>query len=422
VLAGPLIGRLAKSGLEAWNGATVDLGGTTLDLAGGKLALQGLAMADPQALETDAFRARTLTVDLSTGSLLGKRFVIDQITSAEAASGAKRQTPGKPIGEAKEPPPAPPGEGKTLEDWLKEADVWKKRLQQASGWLEKLSGSGEQAKRESPAERGRRQDEEAAIRGLASVVASHLIEGAPMVLIKKLTFEGVVAAQLGGELIDVHASNLSSNPSLVDQPLELTIRSRSGNLALRFALDAKSGKGAHTELTWKGLPVDSLLAGIRFGGKPPAQGGTVDLSLAGDLTFGAGGPRIDLPLQATLLGTTLAIAGMSPTKIDSFTLPIGLRGPLGSPRISIDDGKVADALVAAGKRELADAFRQQAGKLLPGDLGDAAKKVGDLVEGKKSVQELLDEAKKQAAEEARKRAADELEKRLPGGLFGPKKH
>ena len=49
-----------RNGLETVNGASVDLEATQIDLAAGKLLVTGLAMADPEALDTDLLRARRL--------------------------------------------------------------------------------------------------------------------------------------------------------------------------------------------------------------------------------------------------------------------------------------------------------------------------------------------------------------------------
>ncbi|HVQ23649.1 MAG TPA: hypothetical protein VMV01_00645, partial [Planctomycetota bacterium] len=54
VLAGPLLGRSLKTGLESVNGATVDVGSASIDLSAGKLVVTDLAVADPNALDTDS--------------------------------------------------------------------------------------------------------------------------------------------------------------------------------------------------------------------------------------------------------------------------------------------------------------------------------------------------------------------------------
>jgi hypothetical protein len=105
---------------------------------------------------------------------------------------------------------------------------------------------------------------------------------------------------------------------------------------------------------------------LKLRGEPPFRGGTLDLELDGAWDAGRIG-WIDLPLKVTLRGTTFSMPGVDPTPIDELVLPIGLSGPIDAPRIRFDSSALSDALLAAGKRELATRVQQQ----LEGELGDA---------------------------------------------------
>lgn len=433
-LTGPGLRNALHGGLEQWNGATVDLERASVDLAAGELVFAGLAMADAKALERDSFRARSLSMTLDTGGLLSKRLVIDRIVSAEASSGRPREKPGQRIVKEPPPPPPPAGPGKTIDDYLKQAEQWRERLQQVSRWLQQLAGGDEAPADATPAERERRIDREAELYGLAQVVASHLLTEQPLLLVRSVLLEGVVAVDLGGDLLDIRASNLSTNPRLVAEPLQLEITSRSGAFAFSFAADAAGARTARTSFVWKGLSVDKVAAQL---GSSPISGGTMDLSLSGSLDCGRPeGVWLDLPLQVQLRGTTLSLPGLQPTAVEQFALPLGVRGPLAAPRVSVDDQALTDALVAAGRKELADQVRARAQALLGGKVPGVADELGNLVEGTKTPEQLLEEAKQKAeeearkqAEEARKKAEEELRKKaeeeakklLPGGLFGGKK-
>jgi hypothetical protein len=208
----------------------------------------------------------------------------------------------------------------------------------------------------------------------------------------------------------------------VKEPLELTIGSRSGKFAFSFVLDAAAGKPAATRFVYKGLPVDSLTSWLKTE-VLSVRGGTLDLVLDANLDLAhPQGVWIDAPLQVHLQGTTLALQGLQPTAIDSLTLPIGLRGPLASPRVSLDDKSLADALVAAGRAELANQVRSRATQLLGDKVPGVGDALGGLVDGTKTTKEVVDEAQKKAtdaaAEAARKKAEEEAKKRLPGGLGG----
>lgn len=451
--AGPALRHLAREGLESWNGATVDLARAEVDLAGARMSLAGLALADPEALETDSFRARSLELSVGTTALLSRRFVIDEIHSKEASSGLQREQKGERIRKESEAPPAPPAEpgdkaSKTLEDYVKDAQKWHARLQRVSEILARLQGSSEAGSDGTTEEDKRRAEdaarEQARLLGLARARAEHLVRGAPRVLVRKLAFEGLRVAGFE-ELFDVSAKNVSTAPSLVDDPLSVELRSRSGSMLFQFGADASKNESASTNFVWKGIPIDTI-AGELLG--LPLRGGSVDLSLRGDLDFSKkGGAWIDLPLRVTLRDTTLALQGVQETALDQVEIPLGLRGPLGSPRITVETKAFVDALITSGRAELA----KQVGAKLESLLGDQVPGLGgtvqDVLGGKKSAAQVAEEAKRRAVEEAKKRAAPlvddatkrakkralkELEKvlpgglpkglpKLPGGLFGGKK-
>src|SRR5690606_31874518 len=113
------------SGLERANGATVDLERAELELGNGKLVVSGLAMADPEELETDLFRATTLEADISQADLLRKRMHIERLTISGASTGEKRPLPGeltRPRPKLTTPPIVEEGDRKTLDDYLREAE------------------------------------------------------------------------------------------------------------------------------------------------------------------------------------------------------------------------------------------------------------------------------------------------------------
>ena len=417
-LKGPTFRSVARSQFEALNGATVDLAHASIDLTDGKIDFGGLAMADPEALASNLFEARTLDLQVDTADLLSKRLVVAELSSRESATGSARQTPGVRYSEPAAPPtPKPRGDEKTLEDYLKEAESWKPRLARLAEALEHLIGAPAEAEAAPSAEdRERKLQQQTRQLGLARVAAAHLIEGAPMLLVRKLTFEGVAATQLGTKL-DIEGTNLSSNPRLVQDPWELKLRSRDDRISV--TLQAAGGSKLQARMSWKGITAETVASLLSIS---PLRGGTVDLAL--DATFDssrAEGLWVKAPLQVTLHDTALTLPGLPETQIDALTIPIGLRGPLASPRISLDDDQLMDALVAAGKKELANKLRGKLdaalGERIPGIGGEASA----LIEGTGSAEQLTNEAKKRVEEEAKKRVGEELKKVLPGGLFGGKK-
>jgi len=157
----------------------------------------------------------------------------------------------------------------------------------------------------------------------------------------------------------------------------------------------------------------------------------------GLLKLGPGGEwEMDLPLKVTLLDTVFTIPGAKEAALQRLDLPIGIKGRLTHPTITFDDKAFSEALIKAGRKELADLVKKRASKLLKGTLPGAANALGGVIDGTKkpedAVKDALEEAKrktqeklqKRVQEEAKKKLDKKLKKALPGGLgglFGKKK-
>jgi uncharacterized protein (TIGR03546 family) len=433
-LTGPLLASALRRGLAEANGATVDIGSASLDLTEGRLAIQGLALADPNALDRDLFRAAELTADVSGLDLLRRRVRLEHVVAREAFHGAPRQSPGSLVGWRAEEPPPPVAEGgeRTLEDYLRDYELWRDRLAQVRRWLEKLAPKDEPVAGEAGGEAAEtleeRLEREAEQSGYANVVARHLVEGSPTLLVSQLTIEGLLSESLPGEVIDVRAENLSTQPSLVAGAPHVSMTSRSGNLLVDVGLGglarrdgttagatagtggdgASGGKGVagagagedRVAFRMRALPVDRIADSLSVGGQSPVSGGTLDVELDGRWAGGVG--HLDLPLAVTLHDSTLHLGGRD-AKVASFTLPIGLRGPLDGLRLTIDDDHLVEALKAAGAAELSRRVDEERDKLME----KASEKVGE------ELDQALDKAAGKAAE---KGIGDAL-----GGLLGGKK-
>lgn len=357
-LSEPLVTAAVQRGLERANGATVDLASADLSLGEGTMTLTGLAMADPNALDTNLLEAQTLEVNLATADLLRKRMAFDRVVVRDAAQGSQRRFPGRIIGRPPEPPPPPAGPGKTIEDYLKDAEVWRDRLAQVRRWIEQVSQRDPDApapdgqRRETLNERLRRQVRE---QGYAFVRAEHLVEGAPRVVVRELVIDGVTIAAMPGDPLDVRGENLSTQPWLLERGGTLSARSRSG--ALTANLDVAPTGQTTLAATRTGVDAETIASMLAAS---PISGGRVDLALSANLI----GATIDAPLQVTLHNSTLTIPGAGSKRVERFAMPIALRGPIDNPRIAIDEQALADALVQAGARELAGQVREEIGEQL----------------------------------------------------------
>lgn len=376
--AGPILRAGLQGGLERANGATADVEGVELDLKGNRLTIRGLAVADPNALDTDLFRAAQLEADVSARELLRKRLALDRVVVSDASTGEKRAVPGQLVGPAPEPivEQAKPAEAKTLDDYLRDAQKWKERLAQAREWLEKLSGpeAEPQAAPEEEKETLReRLEREVRERGYAQVRASHLVEGSPTFSISELLIEKMRVAGLGSETLDVSARHLSTHPALLEKVPEIVVGSSSNTLDFRLALGQFAPQPTNNliQFAYRGLPTDLIAGDLKIAGQQPLRGGTIDLGGQGQWGRGPQGIQVDIPLQATLHNVSLTLPTGDTTQVEEFVLPIGLSGPLDSPRIKVDDSGLSQALLSAGKQRAVSELQNRAGELLDKEVGGA---------------------------------------------------
>ncbi|HEX2860651.1 MAG TPA: hypothetical protein VHN79_03385, partial [Lacunisphaera sp.] len=298
-----------RSGLELANGATVDLESAELDLKSGRMTLVGVAAADPNALGTDLLRAARIEADLSGVNLLRKRLQLDRVVVIGATSGEERRVPGRRLKTASEPArPVQWPDAKTIEDYWRNAQVWRERLAQVKLWIEKISGPSAPPP-DAPADETleARLRRLAAEQGYARVRATHLVEGAPTLLIRELTAGEVTFTRLPGEKLDITARNLSTQPSLAGGAPEISITSASDRLGFKAAFNGLSATPGENTLAfhYRGIPVDRVMSDLKVSGGATMAGGTIDLAATG--RYFAQNGDIDLPLEATLKDTTLTV-------------------------------------------------------------------------------------------------------------------
>ncbi len=384
-LSEPITTTMTRRALERTTGATVDLDSALIEPKAGRITLTNLAMADPGELSRDIFRASKLSGTITGRDLLRKRIEIAALVIDDGAHGQPRATPGRHIGPRPPAPPSPPqpapGE-KTLEDYLADAEKWKKKLDQAQQVLDRIGDlierepdptttPGQPPRQETLAERLRREVE---AKGYARVFASHLIEGAPTLVIRSIEANGVKTSLDADRPYNLQGANLSTQPALLNEPASIQAVSADGAVNVRISAPARQSQSPATfEFTANGQPVDDTLGELSVAGVRPVQGGTLDASFTGSLVAAASG-ALDSNLLVTLHDSTITLAAGRAAKVANFSLPIGIRGRLSQPRIRIDGEALADALAKAGANQLASEVR--------GKVDEATQKVQEQVEEK----------------------------------------
>lgn len=367
-----------RDGLEKANGATVELASADLDLTSGRFVVTELAMADPNNLDTNLFAAEHIEADISGADLLRKRLTFDNIVITGASLSETRRVPGAKVStapEAEDNKPLQIPDAGTLEDYLANAQIWRERLAQAKGWLDRLSGGNapDSTSTEIGAEAGtepswqERLERVARERGYSTVDAEHLIADTPRLLISNLSADNVSASWLPEETLRIRARNLSTQPWLASAPAGVEITSSGGTTGISINAGPTTRLAGH----YRGISADDVGAALKSGDSAPLlQGGTIDVAFEG--TYATTDGTIDWPLDVTLHDTTARIAGRA-IPLNNFSLPIGLTGSLGSPTIKLDANQLGRIAKQAGtqliKDKASEAIGDKAGGLLKGFLG-----------------------------------------------------
>ena len=367
--------QVARSTLERANGATVDLERLEFVPTESRLALHGLAMADPNALETDLFRAERLVAEVDGMNLLAKKVALRRVEAINASTGEKRRLPGQRIAPDRDAPRLPPfelPESVSLEEVLAQAKIWRERLQRISEVLERVGGSPDPEEPVDDEALSWRETLElrAQERGYAHVSSDSIIRQAPRLRVDELLTEGMRVAQLPDERLRIIGRNLSTHPRLLTASPSLIVEAQSG----RFGVDLEGGSLAaersknHLNAFLNALPVDLVASMLSDPSKFPFSGGTFDLRTEGSWI----GASVDLPIDITAKDTKVTLLGQS-SSLSSTTFPIRVVGPLGSPAIQIP----SDALQSALRGAVGGRLREELGRQLDRKLGsDDEEKTG----------------------------------------------
>ncbi len=378
ILDTTIITNQVRDRLEEANGATVDLESLELIAEEGRVVITGLAITNPNQLETNLFEATTITADVSSRSLLQKKVALDELTITGGRVGSTRQLPGqltrpKPKVE-KEPPKTDDPETKGLDDYLEDADVWKERLSQAKKWLDQINPPSEEGEREDESERvdkgpslQEQLQAQADLLGYANVRATHRITESPSFVIGLLQAGGVKVAQMPEETFSFSGVQLSSQPWLNPEPAELKLQTESDQLGLTWTLPVNSqGKLA---LHLRDIPLSLIQEYITAARQVPMEGGTVTIQVDGPFAPS----NLDMPVEVTIRDTTI-----SGFEADEILVPITITGSMTNPGVKVSDGALQDVIASAAQQALENKAKEEGKKFLEDQLGEGA---GSLIDG-----------------------------------------
>lgn len=359
-----IITSYARSYLEQLNGATVDLSGVSVNPGEGKVTVDGLAFADPAALDENRFAADSVILNISGLRLLSKKLEMDTVEFVDASSSTPRRVRGQLTREVVEPEPVPPAAEGDINIWeyLEQAEVWRERLAAAKRLYDRLAPYLE--KDDAPTdEGGLTWKEKLEIRaregGWASVMSESLVRGKPRLVIRELK---ALQIEVGGhdDRFALIGENLSSHPSLIEEGGRLLLRREDGRAEVVLSLpSATEPATSGLALSFSGIEVSKLEE--ETGKDLPVSGGTLAIKADGRIDSGV----LDLPVEVRFSGSTLTAFGGA-LSLDGVPIGLQVYGTLDNPKVALPKDALEQAVKAGGMKKVEN--------LLKETLGDDVKK------------------------------------------------
>lgn len=390
--------QILASSLTRANGATVDVEEVRISWWEGRAEVIGLAVSDRESLDRDLVRASRLAASLDLGAVLRKRLAVDLVAVSDALLDAPREIPGTISEKVASAPPAgtaddeepdaeaspPPPEG-NLADYLQTAREWKDRLDQIRRVVEDLAGRmpAEGAADSMPPDPATNQaDFEAWLReqidlhGYAGVQASHLLDEAPRLLVRRVEARGIRRSERETPDYDLVLASLSTEPRLVNDPPSIELRSSDESISADLSLGrlAREPGENRFDVQVEGMPAAKIVDQLVRKENPPFSGGTLDARIAGNFALR---PLVTLegPLEVVLRNSTIRI-GDQTAEIPELPVRLVISGRLDDPSVTLDEKAFAAALQKAGADVLASKAREEANSQVDRGLDNLQRKTG----------------------------------------------
>jgi uncharacterized protein (TIGR03546 family) len=356
-----IITSYVRDSLEKANGATVDIAGIEVKPGQNRISVNGLAMADPENLQTNRFASTEIVADVSGMNLLAKKVVIDSLQVLQPKVGTPRKLIGRRTVPAPEPVEDPAEEGEiSIDDYLGQAQVWRERLATVKRFYDKIAPhlkKDEEVEDESGPGWRERLAQRAKEAGYANVISESLIRKSPRLLIRELQADNI---EIGGndDQFAFSGGNLSTQPVLVDESGTLRIARQDGNFEINVELPSSANPTRSVlKIRYDNLAVEELEEQV--GKDLPMEGGSMDISGEGTIDGGL----IDLPLTVTLNNSTLNAFGSS-LPMDGFPIEVRIHGTLDNPKLAIPQDAIQEAVKAGGKKQIENLIKEQGGDKL----------------------------------------------------------
>jgi len=371
-----LLDSMVKRGLEgtisAATGAEVDIAKAHLSLTGGEVSVEGLQVTNPDKPTHNLIQIDRLVADVDVSQLLSGNYAIDLLAGSVLQRDVPRAAPGRVyVKEEKEAAqtelPQDESAGVPLDAYFAKAKAWRRYGEKVYRYLQErkdnavLASTGKQAEAD-------KDDALARARALGYLRASaDLVTDRPAWLIHRIRIDQV---DLGGGLPEqfLEATEVSSHPELNRKTSYVSLMPVDGlEPTARVVLRFDDPTAAHAlELN---LPGMALAGAVESSDRFPLDinDGAADISAQGHFSD----DNLDIPFTilvhnlkanveegSQVMGMDSDTATQVFSSMEQLEIDGTLDGSLLSPRVRIDYDKltsnVKDALVAAGKQELAN--------------------------------------------------------------------
>jgi uncharacterized protein (TIGR03546 family) len=379
-----IVADFAARSMTNVNGAQVDLAGVSLAPLAGKFGVRGVQMTDPARPTANRVAVGELSAEVSLLSLTLGRIVMEDIKLSNVRFDEARVKAGNVLPAA----PATPSEPfdinrfKVSEADLAKLDSYVNDAKSLREWLEKIKPWLPERKASLPPP--------TVPHGYLEYLTACAPQcPTPHFLIRQLSLEGVKLPieQIG--MSTIQCKNLSDAPSGAGLPITIDIKSTEHPCTISVIGHYEQNAGAaEIKADFADVDLQKLQGQLNKGNPVQFQGGTVSGSIQGS----ASRESIDLAIRVKTKGmraqtSDRGIFGLDPQVtaealkvLENIETTLRLVGPLSEPRLVFDGPGLTkefrDALVRAGKAELAN----RADKLIGGRLPTGVPSVGKVVD------------------------------------------
>ena len=427
---------LVTKALSQANGAEVNLARLDLAALSGRVTASGIQATDPENPSNNRIAVSELTADVNVWDLLRGKLVLDNVGLAGVEFDEPRDTPGVvlvPPEKAARPKfdptlfDLPKIDVHQLQAYFEDAETISAHLQQIDAWLA-----------EGPPEPPAPQVPQNCLEYLS---ARAPVSPTPRILIRRAVLNDMRVPLKYAGLSTVTCTNLNDAPHAAALPVTIALKSQERPSELQIVFHHERSDGG-IEITGSLGDVDLKELQASLSRKNPVrfEGGTATAHFTGDVSSS----MIDIAIQVETRGmragsTGSDLFGLDPRVtsevlkvLENLKTNLRLVGPITAPRLVFDvpslEEEFKEALVRAGKEELARRVQDALGDKLPGDvpepdallkdpIGAAGDALGNLLNKKTEKDQAEPDEKEKEDEqdqegEQKEKEPDDLLKRL----------